>query len=193
MILGVGEAGYFPAGTALMSDYFCREKRSRIMSWWSVAQLVGILVGFVVGGEVAGLYRGAWRLAFIFTGIPGLLLAFLVWRIREPRRNQADEEDMGIYEARVATNAAPRDEHTASVPTNVFAQFGALLRIRTLVVLILMQIFAFFVLTVNVSLFADIFTAERHLWSHVRAGRTLFRCGRCLSWHGWYSVGRLYG
>ena len=150
MILGVGEAGYFPAGTALMSDYFCREKRSRIMSWWSVAQLVGILVGFVVGGEVAGLYPGSWRLAFIFTGIPGLLLAFLVWRVREPRRNQADEEEMGIYEGRVATKETQGDGHTASVPTNVFAQFGVLLRIRTLVVLILMQIFAFFVLTVNV-------------------------------------------
>ncbi len=34
MLLGVGEAGYFPAGTALMSDYFNREKRSRVMSWW---------------------------------------------------------------------------------------------------------------------------------------------------------------
>ncbi len=150
MVLGIGEAGYFPAGTALMSDYFCREKRSRIMSWWSVAQLVGILVGFVIGGAVAGLYPGSWRLAFIFTGIPGLLLAFLVWRVREPRHNQADEEDMGIYETRVAVKEGQGAGHPIPVSTHVFAQFGALLRIRTLVVLILMQIFAFFVLTVNV-------------------------------------------
>src|SRR6266700_7839947 len=27
MILGIGEAGYFPAGTALMSDYFSRTRR----------------------------------------------------------------------------------------------------------------------------------------------------------------------
>ncbi|HET8851340.1 MAG TPA: MFS transporter, partial [Ktedonobacteraceae bacterium] len=32
-ILGIGEAGYFPAGTALMSDYFSRSTRSRVMSW----------------------------------------------------------------------------------------------------------------------------------------------------------------
>ncbi len=150
MVLGIGEAGYFPAGTALMSDYFCREKRSRIMSWWSVAQLVGILVGFVLGGALAGIYPGSWRLAFIFTGIPGLLLALLIWRVREPRRNQADEEDMGIYEAPISGKEEQDAGHSPSVPTNVFAQFGALLRIRTLVVLILMQIFAFFVLTVNV-------------------------------------------
>jgi len=36
MVLGIGEAGYFPAGTALMADYFRRERRSRIMSWWNV-------------------------------------------------------------------------------------------------------------------------------------------------------------
>ncbi len=149
MILGIGEAGYFPAGTALMSDYFSREKRSRIMSWWSVAQLVGILVGYVLGGTLAGLYPGSWRLAFIFTGIPGLLLAFLVWRVREPRRNQADEEELERRETYVAAQEAKGAGHPISVPTNIFAQFGALLRIKTLVVLIVMQIFAFFVLTVN--------------------------------------------
>src|SRR5579864_3126231 len=92
MVLGIGEAGYFPAGTALMSDYFSRTRRSRIMSWWSIGQLVGILVGFVIGGELAGLFPGSWRLAFVFTGIPGLILAYLAWRLREPRRNEADEE-----------------------------------------------------------------------------------------------------
>jgi MFS family permease len=97
MLLGVGEAGYFPAGTAIMSDYFSRAKRSRVMSWWSVAQLFGILLGYVLGGELAGIYTGSWRLAFLFTGIPGLILAFLAWKLREPRRNQADEEeDAGV-------------------------------------------------------------------------------------------------
>jgi MFS family permease len=42
---------------------------------WSVGQLIGILVGFVIGGVLAGI--GKWRLAFFFTGIPGLFLAFL--------------------------------------------------------------------------------------------------------------------
>ncbi|MBA2678555.1 MAG: MFS transporter, partial [Ktedonobacteraceae bacterium] len=92
MVLGIGEAGYFPAGTALLSDYFERARRSRIMSWWSAAQYVGVLGGFGLGGALAGLYAGSWRLAFLVTGLPGLLLALLVWKIREPARNQADEE-----------------------------------------------------------------------------------------------------
>ncbi len=87
MVLGIGEAGYFPAGTALMSDYFSREKRARIMSRWNAGQLVGMFVGVVAGGALAGLYLGSWRLAFLLTGLPGLILAFLAWRLREPRRN----------------------------------------------------------------------------------------------------------
>ncbi len=151
MVLGIGEAGYFPAGTALMSDYFSREKRSRIMSWWSVGQLVGILFGFVIGGEVAGIFPGSWRLAFIFTGIPGLILAYTAFRLREPRRNQADEEAMALYPF-TAGEVVEIKEPPQTLPMNskVWPQFRALLSIKTLVVLIVMQIFAFFVLGVNV-------------------------------------------
>jgi len=149
MVLGIGEAGYFPAGTALMSDYFSRSRRSRIMSWWSVGQLIGILVGFVIGGVLAGL--GKWRLAFVFTGIPGLFLAFLAWRLREPRRNEADEEEIALYPYTLGNVAEIEEPHQAiHVSSNVFSQFGMLLRIKTLVVLIIMQVFAFFVLGVNV-------------------------------------------
>jgi MFS transporter, Spinster family, sphingosine-1-phosphate transporter len=151
MVLGIGEAGYFPAGTALMSDYFSRAKRSRIMSWWSVAQLIGILVGFAVGGVVADLYFGSWRLAFIFTGIPGLLLAWLAWRVREPRRNQADEESIELDPDSLGNvTEVEESPYTHNSSGNAFSQLGALLRIKTLVVLIVMQIFAFFVLGVNV-------------------------------------------
>ena len=93
MVLGIGEAGYYPAGTALLSDYFSRTKRAQVMSRWTAGSLIGLMIGFIAGGVVAGLGYGMWRLAFLFTGIPGLVLAFLAYRLREPRRNQADEED----------------------------------------------------------------------------------------------------
>ncbi len=150
MVLGIGEAGYFPAGTALMSDYFSRTRRSRIMSWWSVGQLVGILVGFVIGGVVAGLFVGSWRLAFLITGIPGLTLAFLAWKLREPRRNEADEEEIALYPYTLGDMAEIEEPHQAmQISPNVLSQFGTLLRVKTLVVLIIMQIFAYFVLGVN--------------------------------------------
>jgi MFS transporter, Spinster family, sphingosine-1-phosphate transporter len=147
MLLGFGEAGYFPAGTALMGDYFPQASRSRIMSLWSVAQYIGILVGFVLGGTLAGLYAGGWRLAFLFTGIPGLIVAFLAWRLREPRRNQADEEAAAELDA-AALSVDPRPSAPQPATTNPFIQFRTLLCIKSLVVLIVMQIFAFFVLAV---------------------------------------------
>src|SRR6266849_7412436 len=123
MVLGIGEAGYFPAGTALMSDYFSRKKRSRVMSWWSVAQLVGILFGFAIGGSVAGIFPGSWRLAFIFTGIPGLLLAFTAFRLREPRRNEADEEEIALYLPRWdARRASPRRNEADELYPNTLGE-----------------------------------------------------------------------
>ncbi len=143
MFLGIGEAGYFPAGTALLSDYFDRRRRSLVMSWWSTAEVLGVLGGFAIGGGLAGM--GNWRLAFLFTGVPGLILAFLSWRMREPRRNQADEEAFAQEALEVQEIAAPADS------LKLLDRFKLLLRIRTLVVLILMQVFAFFVLGVNIN------------------------------------------
>ena len=158
MFLGVGEAGYFPAGTAMMSDYFRRERRSRVMSLWSTAQLFGILGGYAVGGALAGLFIGSWRLAFICTGVPGLVLAFLASRMREPKRNEADEEArLGEQEvpevaAEQATSAVARDVSSTTIRDElkrIALQMRDLLRIKTLAVLIAMQVFAFFVLGVN--------------------------------------------
>src|SRR5260370_41553969 len=118
------------------------------MSWWSVGQLIGILVGFVIGGVLAGI--GKWRLAFIVTGIPGLFLAFLAWKLREPRRNEADEEEIALYPYTLGDMAEIEEPHQAmQISPNVLSQFGTLLRVKTLVVLIIMQIFAYFVLGVN--------------------------------------------
>jgi len=186
MILGIGEAGYFPAGTALMSDYFSRKKRSRIMSSWSSAQYIGILGGFVLGGALAGLYPGSWRLAFLFTGIPGLILAFFAWRVREPRRNQADEEEQErtatssatiaieeLTEAKEIGRAAPV---TTTSKQNVFEQFKMLLRIRTVLVLIAMQVFAFFVLGVNV-VFLPTYLQQKDTFGFSSAAAGLFSGG----------------
>ena len=98
--------------------------------------------GLGVSKKSAGRYAAY---VFWFTGIPGLLLAFLTWRIREPRRNQADEEAIELDPHSAVNEFEVIDSpHAIVVPKNVFKQFGRLFRIRTLVVLIVMQIFAFF-------------------------------------------------
>jgi sugar phosphate permease len=104
--------------------------------------LVGILIGFLIGGFLTAT---TWRFAFLFTGIPGLLLALLAWKLREPRQNQGELEEeaaQGQLLEEIPISLEPR------TPTNPLLQMRDLLRIKTLVVLIVMQIFAFFVLSV---------------------------------------------
>src|SRR3982074_3714161 len=52
-VLGIGEAGYYPAGTSLLSDYFPKDHRARAMSIWGAGSTFGIAVGFAGGGYIA--------------------------------------------------------------------------------------------------------------------------------------------
>src|SRR6266567_7569877 len=60
--VGIGEASYYPAGTSLMSDYFPKDQRARVMSVWGAGSTVGIAIGFAGGGFIAEKY--GWQKAF---------------------------------------------------------------------------------------------------------------------------------
>src|SRR6266487_1785218 len=89
-VLGVGEAGYGPASLSLLGDFFTRAQRGRVLSYWSAGNLVGAAIGFTLGGLVADAF--GWRWAFYIVGIPGLIAAYLAWRISEPERGVFDRE-----------------------------------------------------------------------------------------------------
>ena len=130
-VLGIGEAGYYPAGTSLMSDYFPKESRGRAMSIWGAGTAFGIAVGFAGGGIVAEKF--GWRYAFFFTALPGLLFAALAFTMREPLRGAAEKLGPKVEEAKHATVRA----------------FFNLMRIPTLRWTILSQTVLFFVLGSN--------------------------------------------
>src|SRR3989442_8752576 len=95
-ILGIGEAGYAPASLSLLGDFFSKAKRGRVLSYWSIGTLIGAAIGVSLGGRVADTL--GWRWAFYIVGIPGLIAAFLAWRIREPRRGAFENETEDIDE-----------------------------------------------------------------------------------------------
>lgn len=127
-LLGIGEAGYFPAGTSLLADYFPPLSRGRAMSVWSAGSFLGIAIGFAGGGIIASRY--GWRVAFYLTAIPGLICGLLAFRLREPVRGAAEAS---------GRQAQP----IASV---TFAHFRALATIRTLRATIAAETILFFVL-----------------------------------------------
>jgi predicted MFS family arabinose efflux permease len=110
--VGIGEAGFQPATSSLLSDHFKATQRGSILAIISLGAPFGFLVGQSVGGWVASEWN--WRAAFFALGVPGLLSALLVWlTLREPPR--------GLAEGHVVTTQPPSLRtvigHLWSLPT----------------------------------------------------------------------------
>ncbi|WP_101756651.1 MFS transporter [Oceanicoccus sp. KOV_DT_Chl] len=99
MGVGVGEASLSPAASSLIADSFAPEKRAMAYSVYHLGYPIGGGLALIIGGLVlsaldgveqvnlgwAGEFR-AWQLAFIIVGLPGLLIAGLMFSFREPAR-----------------------------------------------------------------------------------------------------------
>lgn len=82
--VGIGEAAYAPAATALISERFAPEHRARALGIFNLGMFIGGAVGLSAGAVIAD--RWGWRAAFLMVGPPGLLLALLVLWIAEKRK-----------------------------------------------------------------------------------------------------------
>jgi MFS family permease len=147
-ILGIGEAGYAPASLSLLGDLFSREKRGRILSYWSIGTLIGAAIGVSLGGLVAD--KLGWRWAFYLVGIPGMIAALLAWRLKEPIRGIFDHDEQRD-EAQSEEADAPAAQKTqkpvashGSFDKNFWASARQLAHIPTYWVLICAFIFSFF-------------------------------------------------
>lgn len=87
--VGVGEAAYGTIAPALLSDHFPLSRRGRVFAIFFAALPIGSALGFILGGW-AGAEFG-WRGAFFIAGLPGLLLAALVFKVKEAPRGQHDD------------------------------------------------------------------------------------------------------
>lgn len=80
-LVGFGEAGYGPASQAIIAQYYKGRRRAFAIGIYSVGMALGGVLGIWLGGVIAERY--GWRWAFIWMGIPGLILASLASRLRE--------------------------------------------------------------------------------------------------------------
>jgi len=83
-MVGIGEASFGTVSPGIISDYFSRQRRSQVLSCFYLAIPVGSAFGYLLGG-ILGQNFG-WHVAFLMVGVPGLILAFPVWFLREPPR-----------------------------------------------------------------------------------------------------------
>lgn len=92
-IMGVGEAAYGSIAPSLLADAFPRARRGRVFAIFFAAIPIGSALGFVIATHIAAHF--GWRAAFLFTGVPGLILALLLLRMRDvPRGAQDDPDDI---------------------------------------------------------------------------------------------------
>jgi MFS family permease len=98
--VGVGEAAAQPAANSIIFDTFPREKRGTAMAAMGVATALGLGLSMTLGGVVAGWWDArypdgafgfsGWQFAFLVASLPGLLLAWAIFRLKEPARGAID-------------------------------------------------------------------------------------------------------
>lgn len=80
-LIGIGEAGYAPGGTAMISGLYPQEKRSMIMGIWNISIPLGSALGVAIGGIVATHW--GWRHAFGLVALPGFIVAVLFFFVKD--------------------------------------------------------------------------------------------------------------
>ena len=81
LLIGVGEAGYAPGGSAMISGLYPIEKRSKMMGIWNASIPLGSALGVLLGGMIAVKY--GWKHAFGIVAIPGLIVAILFMFVKD--------------------------------------------------------------------------------------------------------------
>jgi len=79
--IGIGEAGYAPGGTAMISALYPEKRRAFMVGIWNASIPLGMAAGIVIGGLIAS--RWGWRHAFGIVALPGLIIALLFFFVRD--------------------------------------------------------------------------------------------------------------
>lgn len=103
MGVGVGEAALNPCAMSMISDSFPPERRGKPIAFYTSALSLGAGIASLIAAGVLGWAKSVpqielplfgvvapWQFIFIIMGLPGLLLAFLFFFLKEPPRNKAE-------------------------------------------------------------------------------------------------------
>ena len=115
--VGIGEAGLHPAAVSIIGDLFPPKKLAAPMAVFIMGGSIGSGLAIIGGGALITLFSSigtisiagfddisAWRLVFIFVGLPGLIVAMLMlFTVRDPGRNNFVDPDKKKKEKEVAS------------------------------------------------------------------------------------------
>jgi MFS family permease len=89
VLVGFGEASFGTISPGWIADLFPAAKRNNAISIFYLAIPVGSALGYILGSWIAAHH--GWRAAFLWAGYPGLLFAFVLFLLREPKRGASDD------------------------------------------------------------------------------------------------------
>ncbi|MGO9512685.1 MAG: MFS transporter [Steroidobacteraceae bacterium] len=82
--VGAAESGGPPASISLITDLYTRRSRASAIALYMSGSSVALVLAYAMGSWVAS--RWGWRAGFLAAGVPGLILALLVWATFSRRR-----------------------------------------------------------------------------------------------------------
>ena len=111
--VGLGEAALAPAANSIIADYFPRSEQSRAIAFFNMGISTGMGFAYLIGGLIVAWMvtqpplvlplvgeLATWQVVFLAAGAPGILVALLMFTVREPLRRErlarsADEMTLG--------------------------------------------------------------------------------------------------
>lgn len=115
--VGVGEASLTPSASSLLADLFPKDKLPLATSVYSLGVFIGSSLAMIGGGILLSQIKDVtvtwpivgtleyWQLTFVIVGLPGLLVALLVYQIIEPHRKGLALDEAGNVEKVSLLNA----------------------------------------------------------------------------------------
>ncbi len=125
-VIGVGEAGYAPGGSAMMSALYPEGKRSWMMGLWNASIPLGSAIGIAIGGIIATHW--GWRHALGIVAIPGMIIAILFFFVKDYKtvglEKTITKEDKKAERKKVRMSIKDMLVEFLAKPSLIFTYFG---------------------------------------------------------------------
>lgn len=92
--VGLGQAGFVPGGTAIISASYPNERRGWAIGIFHIAIPLGAAAGVILGGILSS--RMGWRAPFFFFAIPGVLLGIMAFFMKDYKTIDQPRDAGGI-------------------------------------------------------------------------------------------------
>jgi MFS family permease len=120
MLIGIGEAGYAPGGSAMLAGLYPIDKRAKMIGLWNASIPLGTAIGVLAGGVIA--VKWGWKHAFGIVALPGLIVSILFLFVKDYKT--VDLSFVDKMNNRVKMSAMDIFREFTSRPSLIYTYFG---------------------------------------------------------------------